>query len=345
MVRVGSSPVPFFLDPFTAQAAAAIPGAGQPQALDFFALAAGLPPGAAGLFSPGGVTLDPGAMLARMMGLPMAGGDAGALPRSNYANATNAAWGVQGPQSVDGPKLEELAQALKELFQELNQAGLPLEARPGSKLAEAMADGDFSQIPPEELMALLVALALYGSNRNNPGQVAQGGNMPFAPSGSWRGGGTNSYGGGGVHTGANGNAAAPTGPAPTGTAPSASGPFASRLAQAAESTARSMGSTGWCYRGVKNALAQVGVNVTGGSAYMAAGQLAQNPRFREVSVSPSELRNLPPGAVVVWGQTAASPHGHISVALGGGREASDHIQSQITSLRGASNYRVFIPQG
>ncbi|MCA9552485.1 MAG: single-stranded DNA-binding protein [Myxococcales bacterium] len=49
--------------------------------------------------------------------------------------------------------------------------------------------------------------------------------------------------------------------------------------------------------------------------------------------------------IVVWGKTAASPHGHISVALGDGREASDHIQSQITSLRGATNYRVFIPQG
>ena len=329
MVRVGSSPVPFFLDPFAASGAAPLPGATGGQGLDVFALAMGLPPGVAGaLPGQGGVTLDPGAMLARMLGFPMSGGDAGQLPTAGFDAKSNAAWGIQGAQAVQGPNPEEMIQALKELFQELNQSGMPLEARPGSQLAEAMATGDFSQVPPQELLGLLVALALYGSNRNDPGQVAQQGNMPFAPSGSWRGG-QNSYGGGGVHTGANSNAAAPTGPAPTGSAPSAAGPFAGRIGDAAEQTARSMGSTGWCYRGVANALAKV----------------RMPDKFREVSVSPSELKNLPRGAVVVWGKTNASPHGHISVALGDGREASDHIQTQMSSLRGATNYRVFIPQG
>ena len=56
-----------------------------------------------------------------------------------------------------------------------------------------------------------------------------------------------------------------------------------------------------------------------------------------------ELGDLPPGAVVVWGRTAASPDGHISVALGDGREASDHIDQQRTHLRGYTNYRVFFP--
>jgi hypothetical protein len=87
------------------------------------------------------------------------------------------------------------------------------------------------------------------------------------------------------------------------------------------------------------------VQLTGGSAYQAADQLARSDRFREVSVSPDQLRSLPPGAVVVWGRTDRSPHGHISVALGNGQEASDHIQTQMTSLRGAQNYRVFVPNG
>jgi hypothetical protein len=116
------------------------------------------------------------------------------------------------------------------------------------------------------------------------------------------------------------------------------------LAQAAERTANTMGSTGLCYRGVKRSVAQAtGVQLTGTSAYQAAGQLANSGRFREVNVGQNQLRNLPPGAVVVWGRTPQSRHGHISVALGGGREASDHVQRQITSLRGASNYRVFVP--
>lgn len=345
MVRVGPSLSPLFLDPFSLVGGASpVARGGGSQPLDVFALGGGgLPPGMLGLL-PGEMNLDPGAMLGQLLGFNVAGGDAGQLPTAGFQNQSNAAWGVQGPQSVQGPNKEELAQAIKELFQELNKAGLPLEARPGSKLAEAMADGDFSDVPPEDLMALMVALALYGQNRNNPGQVAQQGNMPFAPAGSWKGG-QNSFGGGGVHSGANANAAAPTGPAPTGSAPASTGPFGSRVAQAAEATARSMGSTGWCLRGVSRALAQVGVNVGGASAYMAADQLANNSKFREVSVSPNELKNLPAGAVVVWGKTAASPHGHISVALGDGREASDHIQSQITSLRGATSYRVFIPQG
>lgn len=100
---------------------------------------------------------------------------------------------------------------------------------------------------------------------------------------------------------------------------------------------------GYCYRGVKHHLRQVGVNLTGGSAYQAADQLAQRPdRFREVSVSRDQLRQLPPGAVVVWNRSSGKPHGHISIATGDGREASDKIRNQITNR--AASYRVFIPR-
>ena len=77
---------------------------------------------------------------------------------------------------------------------------------------------------------------------------------------------------------------------------------------------------------------------------MAADQLARHSGFKEVSVSGSALRKLPAGAIVVWGKTARSPHGHISIALGDGREASDHIDIQRLSLRGDSRPRVFLPR-
>ena len=74
---------------------------------------------------------------------------------------------------------------------------------------------------------------------------------------------------------------------------------------------------------------------------MAADQLDNHPRFREVHIPASELRGLPAGAVVVWG--GASPDGHISIALGDGRETGDHVDIQRTQLRGFCNVRVFMP--
>lgn len=115
------------------------------------------------------------------------------------------------------------------------------------------------------------------------------------------------------------------------------------MAKAAEAEATRRGTVGRCYAGVADALQKKGVNLTGASAYMAADQLANNPKFKEVKMSADQLTSLPAGAVVVWGKTDASPHGHISVALGDGREASDHVSKQMTSLRGATNCRVFMP--
>lgn len=125
----------------------------------------------------------------------------------------------------------------------------------------------------------------------------------------------------------------------------ASLPASNRLAQAAADVAGDMGTRGYCYRGVKQAIRRAtGVYLEGASAWMAANQLASNPKFKEVQVNRSDLTKLPPGAVVVWPKTGASPHGHISVALGGGKEASDHVQNQITNLRNENMMpRVFIP--
>lgn len=99
---------------------------------------------------------------------------------------------------------------------------------------------------------------------------------------------------------------------------------------------------GYCYRGVKHHLRQIGVNLTGGSAYQAADQLARTGRFREVQVPREQLRSLPAGAVVVWNRGNGRRHGHISIAMGDGREASDRIRRQITNY--PNSYRVFLPQ-
>lgn len=148
-------------------------------------------------------------------------------------------------------------------------------------------------------------------------------------------------------------------PAPAGTdsVPSLPGAGASGadIAAAAERIARSRGTVGKCYRGVKDALLAIKppVSLEGESAYMAAGQLRSKygDRFSEVSLNPrdpkalAQLRNLPPGAIVVWGNSGSKPHGHISIALGGGMEASDHVQSQIMNRNGQySSCTVFIPK-
>lgn len=96
-----------------------------------------------------------------------------------------------------------------------------------------------------------------------------------------------------------------------------------------------------CYRGVKYAMARQGVNLSGVPAYTAAGQLARNGNFRETRVSRDQLSRLPAGATVVWAPHGKHKNGHVSIALGNGREASDVLRNQITNY--GSSFRVFLP--
>ena len=115
-----------------------------------------------------------------------------------------------------------------------------------------------------------------------------------------------------------------------------------QLADAAYRIAISRNTTGYCYNAAADAIESVvGRFLWGASAYMAADQLAVHSRFFEVSVS--DLRSLPAGAVVVWGR-GSSAHGHISVALGNGQEASDHLTGQMTYHYGGGRARVFYPR-
>jgi peptidoglycan hydrolase-like protein with peptidoglycan-binding domain len=133
------------------------------------------------------------------------------------------------------------------------------------------------------------------------------------------------------------------------------GPLAQRIGDAAEREARRMNTTGRCALGVNNALISLGIQGRG-HAYQKAEQLARNRNFREVSVSRDQLDNLPRGAVVVWGRSNAKPWGHVTVSLGDGREASDHIQRMIVGGRYGTDFgrgpdpqgrqfRVFMPVG
>lgn len=118
-----------------------------------------------------------------------------------------------------------------------------------------------------------------------------------------------------------------------------------KLARTAQTVAARRDTVGWCYSGVATAVSKaLGVELYGKSAYQASGILARSDDFEEITaLRPSDLPKLPAGAIVVWGKTGASPNGHISVALGNGREASDHIAQQLTNLRGHTNFRVFMP--
>ncbi len=128
-----------------------------------------------------------------------------------------------------------------------------------------------------------------------------------------------------------------------------SSPMGAKLASAAQEVATRRNTVGKCYAGVAEAVDKAyggKVSLTGLSAYMAAEQLARSSEFKEIKVS--DLRSLPAGAIVVWRKADRSPHGHISVALGGGKEASDHVAPQMTNYRGdtlqAGGARVFVPK-
>ena len=174
-------------------------------------------------------------------------------------------------------------------------------------------------------------LIITGNSLKIPGKTDD-----FQASGTSRGGQSSSA------QGAQGGTQGAQGAASMGQIPSSFGPNAGRLASSAEAMASSMNTTGWCAKGVNRSLAAAGLPVNPlPSAYMYGDVLARDSRFREVSLSDEQIRQLPPGAVVVTAayNSPGNPHGHIAVTLGNGREASDHVANIST----AGTQRVFIP--
>lgn len=157
------------------------------------------------------------------------------------------------------------------------------------------------------------------------------------------------------------NEAQPTGPRPVAT------DFGNSLVASARNVDRSMNNSGKCLKGVRLALEGAGVLLrdprTGGnlnSAYQAADVLAtqHRDRFTEMRpVSRADLRNLPPGAIVVWDRNpnpslrAANPnngytHGHIEIIGENGTAYSDGRQSWGITMNNNGRYgepRVFLP--
>jgi hypothetical protein len=199
------------------------------------------------------------------------------------------------------------------------------------------AGGPFAMM--QQMMMIMMTfmsgmMAGHGNSTMMPGSASFGGSGGGGMGGS---AGVNNFlggGGGGAATAASGAPATDIGSIQGGTE------FGRKLAADAGKNANGPG--GYCYKWVAQALGRHGVSVSGASAYMGADQLARNPKFREVKINPSEFKKLPPGAVVVWNKGPGKPHGHISIALGDGREASDKIRNQITNY--GTSARVFIPK-
>lgn len=176
------------------------------------------------------------------------------------------------------------------------------------------------------LMLLLTLMLGRGGGASPLGGLAGG---AASPSGGGAAGGVGGGGGGG------GAAPADASQIQGGTA------IGRRLAkEALQESTDGDSPGGLCARDVKTALRQVGIQLPLGDAWKMAEPLAKHPKFREVKVSKSELSKLPPGAIVVWDKGAGLPYGHISIALGDGREASDRLRKQMLLN---TSFRVFMP--
>lgn len=186
-----------------------------------------------------------------------------------------------------------------------------------------------------QLMTMLVQLmGAQGGSSPVGGLDSAGGSALSSPSG---GGSTSSSGGFSSGGNAAGGQAADPSQFQGGTE------IGRRLAAAAlrESTdGDSPG--GYCARDVGEALRAVGLGVARGDAWTKAEVLARDPRFKEMRVAPDQIDKLPPGAIIVWDKNSKLPYGHISIALGDGREASDKLRKQ---MHLSSSYRVFMPVG
>lgn len=116
-----------------------------------------------------------------------------------------------------------------------------------------------------------------------------------------------------------------------------------KLAQDALSHANSK-STGYCAKSVKESIARTGLgSYENGHAYQCADILSNNPNFKEVKVSADDIDKLPAGCVVVYPQGDSgysSQYGHIEIALGNGKAASDFVNKNVKE---SANARVFVP--
>lgn len=115
-----------------------------------------------------------------------------------------------------------------------------------------------------------------------------------------------------------------------------------RLAQAAENNALILNTPGQALREVSKVLREFSFRVGNhSSCFQLVGDLRSSPQLQEVQLSKSQLPLLPPGAIVIWDKAPGLQSGHVSIALGGGREASSNVCQQLLLN---SNHWVFFPK-
>ncbi|MHC9538645.1 MAG: hypothetical protein AB9903_03925 [Vulcanimicrobiota bacterium] len=116
-----------------------------------------------------------------------------------------------------------------------------------------------------------------------------------------------------------------------------------KIADRAEANAEAYNTPGKCLQEAGEVLREFGIPVNRHpAAYQALPDLQKSDKVKEIKVSKEQLDNLPAGAIVVWDKGAGLPYGHISVALGDGREASSTVRNQLALN---TEYHVFIPVG
>ncbi len=119
-------------------------------------------------------------------------------------------------------------------------------------------------------------------------------------------------------------------------------PLGELLARAAEQNARAVNTPGLALREVSKVLRQFQFRLGQyQSCYQVVGDLRQSPRLQEVQIQKCQLPLLPPGAIVVWDRAPELAHGHLSIALGEGWEASSTLNEQ-QNLN--ANLWVFFPK-
>lgn len=127
--------------------------------------------------------------------------------------------------------------------------------------------------------------------------------------------------------------------------------FGLALAEQSAAYANSDGGTGYCYRGVATALARMGINIGGPSAFCAVDELDskypdQFYKYTSADISKDQLKDLPVGTIVIYGKNngwGGGYHGHIYVTQANGKETSDHW-ANINPSGFGDEYYVYFPK-
>lgn len=114
-----------------------------------------------------------------------------------------------------------------------------------------------------------------------------------------------------------------------------------KLAQAAENNALIVNTPGLALREVSKVLREFGFRLGNHSGcFHLVNDLRNSTLLQEVQLQRRQLSHLPPGVIVVWDKAPGLQFGHISIALGGGREASSTVGQQLILN---ANHWVFYP--